>query len=704
VNQKILLVVLNRLSVRSVVGLFRDFLITFDPKFYRKQVRTIFALVLPRFHYLLIGQKSNFFPNRYFDPAEYIRVSPRAELKERFPFFHYLFSSSGQMPRTKWDFAYLESTSEAFDFEKSLLLHAHIYHKDKVAGNLMEDLGKKTNLNPKKNRVFEVTASVSFGEFERRTLSLEIEISNCDITSVIPSQLIERFDTIQVCINREVHCHAGAADAKKYVVDIRESNRVMILAHEPIILNIDYIIYLFVKNLSDKERRISIEKMLSHLSSRASYIPAIQTRSLPSFSMNLTDLSATVSKKLDYTNFRLKEDSKCKRILMISHEDSHTGAPIYLRQLAENLKLEGFDIHILSLRPKFRNGIFANQSLNHTYLEDYKNKSSKQSEVIRSWLLTKSGEKAIKKAFGSIEPELLLVNTLSACDAIRMAQPLGIPTILYVHESWEFELPNWPTNDPFLRRVKETFEASNLVLFGSEATKLHWEKSELAINALTMPSYRSVEIPEPTELKSIRTITRERLSISSNTKVFLSIATFEPRKRIEDILAAFNLLSNPDTHLILVGANSVSEDKEIRGLVTEPARVTFVQATKDLTEYYASADCFVFASVEETMPLVLQEAALFKLPRIVSTFSGSSEVIPSDEFAFLFPPKNVNKLAFEMNRFLESPELADQMIDRSFKLQASMLENGGRSILDAINLVGQFRTSIFPSGWSNEKD
>jgi glycosyltransferase involved in cell wall biosynthesis len=204
------------------------------------------------------------------------------------------------------------------------------------------------------------------------------------------------------------------------------------------------------------------------------------------------------------------------------------------------------------------------------------------------------------------------------------------------------------------------------------------------------------------DYRTIRDNARAKLNIDSNVKVFLSISTFEPRKRVEDIVLAFKLLTDLNTHLILVGSTPSLTQVNILSLITANDRITVFNSTNELSDFYAAADCFVFASEEETMPLVLQEAALYYLPRIVSTYPGSSELIPSSEFAYLFSPRDVIQMAARMNEYLESPNLAREKALHSYQFQSNLSNTGVSEVLRAMSLISDFRASVIPLGWQNE--
>ncbi len=702
---------LSQLTIRKIGRFLRDFYLVFERDFYRSQTNSKFARFFPRTHYIFIGQASKFTPNPYFDPSEYASLSPYTRLKNSYPFFHYLLRSNGHNPKTRWDYSYLAFAIEALNFEGPLISHNRKYHNNEYRNGMHLKISEtpfQSLISTQPKKTFQITNSRPLNLEVEKKLALDIKVSNCNVTVIAPSTLVEESSSIQCSVKRENHCHEGLHEEIALKINVTDSGMIEILAHQPIVVSLDFIIKLFLLDLSDLQKESQIEWMLKKIDAKKKYISGLNTRSYSSFSMELSELitpaiNNSISNVVSSMNHKTFNDAS-PRILLISHEDSFTGAPIYLKQLYEQLGLQGFDVHIVSLRPKHRRGLFSSLKRKHTYLEDYREKQDDALHLVQNWLLTKKGEVAFRKALISIKPDLVLANTLSSSDAIRIAYSMSLPSILYVHESWNFDGSGWTTEDHFQLRVAEALEAAHLTLFGSYATQSHWQSSGFAINSLDIPTYRRIQVPEAEVLELKRRKVRTKFNIKERDKVFLSIATFEPRKRIKDLVTSFKMLDNLDTHLILVGAINSPHVDEINEMLSNCSRITIVKSTKDLVDFYAAADCFVFASEEETMPLVLQEAAQFKLPRIVSKYQGVSELIPSDDFAFLFSPRDVEKLAKQMEVFLSSPEIAKEMALRSFDHQNSLLGTGEMAIVEAIRSIFEFRVSVYPSEWTNEEN
>jgi glycosyltransferase involved in cell wall biosynthesis len=218
-----------------------------------------------------------------------------------------------------------------------------------------------------------------------------------------------------------------------------------------------------------------------------------------------------------------------------------------------------------------------------------------------------------------------------------------------------------------------------------------------------VPTYRKVSGFDQQSWLLMRKNVRFKLKIPEHSQVFLSVATYEPRKRIEDILKAFNEIDHEDSHLILVGVSSEDLLKLPYLFLRKQAKIHAVGISKNLDDFYAAADCFVFASEEETMPLVLQEAAIHGIPRIVSMYPGHNELIPNKNYAYLYPTGDVSALKDKMNYFIENYENSLVVAELARNFQESKLLENTVKLYELLDMIYENRVSITPAGWSNEK-
>jgi glycosyltransferase involved in cell wall biosynthesis len=699
---------LSRNGIRGFLRVVKHFYLCFDSSFYRRNNKYIndklfLKFVFPRTHYLLRGQFIGSSPSRYFIVEEFLRNENKFLFKNFMPFFQYLYKSNGSNPVTTWDENYLTLCPEAKNYRFSLLLHYKLHYN--TENKSIRDIAFKDVSHDKQlpKKVF-VINSIIQEEFSKLTGEVRVNISNCCKTVIIPRQYLYEFEELSFNVTRKAHENCIGTNDNGLSIDLESDRTLNIQSHEPLILDLDKLTEILFSELLDLEKSYKILSLLRYYSSRRNFINTADRNNYVSFQSDPIDKVFSTN-HLNQPNLhlytKLIKTSKPKKVLLISHEDSLSGAPIYLKQLAEELLKNGFYINLVSLRENWKKGIFASLGDKHSYLQDHRKFFSKFKKFTNNWLLTPDGEIALKKVILKNKPDVLIVNSLASSDAIRIASKYDIPTILYVHESWKFQLDYSYRKDDFGWRVLEALEASNLVIFGSESSRLNWEETGISMNSLTIPSVRKIEVPIESEVLKLRKSLRQEFKFLATNKVFLSIANFESRKRINDIVKAFKSFERDDIRLVLIGSNEVNNPGEITSLIDGDSRIHQIESVQNLDPYYALADCLIFASSEETMPLVLQEAAYWKIPRIVSTYPGYKELISENESAFLFTPKNWIELAQRIQDYLDKSESLDCMTNNSLEFQKALLENYGQDILVAIQDVSNFQTSVRPYWWTN---
>jgi glycosyltransferase involved in cell wall biosynthesis len=131
----------------------------------------------------------------------------------------------------------------------------------------------------------------------------------------------------------------------------------------------------------------------------------------------------------------------------------------------------------------------------------------------------------------------------------------------------------------------------------------------------------------------------------------LSIATLNPNKGHETLMAALAAVPHPDWHLTCVGsltrhpatAEGVRVAIQAHGLEDRVALVG-EREPEALDEYYDRADVFVMATLQETYGMVVSEALARGLP-VVSTTTGAIPKLVGADAGLLVPPGNTEALA-----------------------------------------------------------
>lgn len=116
------------------------------------------------------------------------------------------------------------------------------------------------------------------------------------------------------------------------------------------------------------------------------------------------------------------------------------------------------------------------------------------------------------------------------------------------------------------------------------------------------------------------------------------VSNFTPRKRVQDIVAAFAMAKIPsDSRLIMIGAGpELSAAQACATKLGVGHRALFVGSQTDVRPFLQCADLFVMASESETGPISLLEAMACGVPW-VSTPCGIPGNLPHGESGLLVP-------------------------------------------------------------------
>lgn len=146
--------------------------------------------------------------------------------------------------------------------------------------------------------------------------------------------------------------------------------------------------------------------------------------------------------------------------------------------------------------------------------------------------------------------------------------------------------------------------------------------------------------------------------------VFLHVGRLAAEKGVHWILEGFRiareLLPAGSVHLIVAGGGP--EEQALR--TAGPPDVTFLgvlDRARRLPQLYASADAFVFASLTETLGLVVLEAMASGLPVVATPAGGVADYLRDGENGLAFPAGASDDLAHAMVRLAMEPALRQRL-------------------------------------------
>ena len=185
----------------------------------------------------------------------------------------------------------------------------------------------------------------------------------------------------------------------------------------------------------------------------------------------------------------------------------------------------------------------------------------------------------------------------------------------------------------------------------------------------------------------------------------LSVATLNPGKGHESLLAALSAVPHREWHLTCAGSLTRHPETadRVRATVARLGLEDRVSLAGDLdgpalAACYDSADVFVLATRQETYGMAVAEALAHGLP-VVSTMTGAIPELVGDDAGLLVPVGDTPALVEALSRVLGDAGLrarlaegARRMRDRAANLGGRVRTHGGRARLARHSWMNPFRT------------
>lgn len=336
-----------------------------------------------------------------------------------------------------------------------------------------------------------------------------------------------------------------------------------------------------------------------------------------------------------------------KRILMLTHEYSYTGAPLVLYYGAKILRRHGYQITVLSysdgpLREDFlREGIAAGLQT------DYR----KPDENFAAWM----------DSF-----DLVFANTLTYYYWVDHFNQSGTPFLLWLHESREAYEWLGPRNMP--QEAK-----GNIQVCCAGPLALRFARQYMPGVPSRLFHYGIPDFTEGQQAPASKAHGRLTLAV---------IGSVYPRKAQDVVVQAAKLLPKEDwdkARIWIIGG-ILKQDfydalcKEMKDL----PGVTYLGAFSHdrMEELYQDIDMVVCPSREDPLPVTVTEAMILGKPSIVSTMTGTADLITNRKDGLICETEDPQSLADCLHWVITHPEAlpamgkkARTLYDRYFSMQ-----------------------------------
>lgn len=155
---------------------------------------------------------------------------------------------------------------------------------------------------------------------------------------------------------------------------------------------------------------------------------------------------------------------------------------------------------------------------------------------------------------------------------------------------------------------------------------------------------------------------RKLLGLEKGDIFAISVAQLIKRKNHIVLIRAAANLHNPGFHLFICGDGvqeaELKAETERLGIQEQ---VHFLGFRKDIYKLCSAADLFLFASLQEGLPVAIMEAMACGLPIVASNIRGNADLIDAGKGGYLVEPTDVDGFVDAIKRVLSAPEAMKSM-------------------------------------------
>lgn len=380
-----------------------------------------------------------------------------------------------------------------------------------------------------------------------------------------------------------------------------------------------------------------------------------------------------------------------KKILVISHEASLSGAPILVLSLLKKLKNErkNYTIDVLLLRAGQLYEDFAKLSDQKIMVATYYNQSlsfvNRNFKKFQAAFFPKqeTKEERIEKITGKLlqnNYDLVYANTAETLVWTIPFYKKNIPTIVAIHEL-TFGMESAYSKDFILQNISNV----TMIIAGSNAVK------ENLINRYGA---------DPKKVKAIHSFVDEKLVIHkdktqlkkelniSESDIVIGIASSQELRKGTDMVPLLVKKITDKTNLnfkfINLGGSSTIGSVKCSKIDAEKLgvddKIIYVDHNKFPNDYINIFDIFLLLSREDPFPLVMLTAAKLQKPIVAFEQSGGAVEFLENGYGVLAPYLDLDTMASEIVNLLENKELRENY---GHKIQNRLEEEYSESKLTA---------------------
>lgn len=135
-----------------------------------------------------------------------------------------------------------------------------------------------------------------------------------------------------------------------------------------------------------------------------------------------------------------------------------------------------------------------------------------------------------------------------------------------------------------------------------------------------------------------------------------------PAKGLSYLFSAVEKIQEKHNNIAILIVGDGAQRNELECMAQDlKVRTIFAGWQRDVLPYYALMDIFVLPSLFEGLPNVLLEAMAMETAVIATNVGGNPDVLANGENGFLVPVRDVQRLAFAIEKLIEDDDLRVKM-------------------------------------------
>lgn len=328
------------------------------------------------------------------------------------------------------------------------------------------------------------------------------------------------------------------------------------------------------------------------------------------------------------------EDINCKKVILITHELSLTGAPIALKYAAQALQESGYMPIIISPKNGPLIDEFIKQGITVIIAPVLCLKSLKLKTIINISIL-------------------VIVNTLCLHSVVEELSQEKIKVLWWLHEGkYSYEI-----FDTIEEKLPKKVE-DNISIYGAgEYSKRFWNNTKSNIDAKVLV----YGVPDKMEKSnSVKDYNKNKI-------IFTIVGAINYRKGQDIFIKAIKSIPESYRERIecwFVGrADDIVFKNDLLKLAENIKQIKFIsEMTNDkLMEVYRNSSIMVSTSRDDPMPIVLAEGMMMKKACICSNNTGTASLIDNWENGVVFESGNYLELSNIIMHIIDNPKCVEYM-------------------------------------------